>query len=95
MQYQIEFLDNANTVVRMVHANAGSPAIAFRLVVEKGWPTGALMARIRQLWAARTFRLKASGRGGVDIGARRGLAYGAYPAWRAPHSPLGPATKPQ
>ena len=46
MLYQIEFLDNANTIVRMTNAEAGSPAIAFRLVVEKGWPPCALTARV-------------------------------------------------
>ncbi len=46
MQYQIEFFDDANTVVHMMHTNAGSPAIAFRLVVEDGWPPGALTARV-------------------------------------------------
>ena len=46
MQYQIEFLDDANTIVRMMHAEATSPAIAFHVVVEKGWPPGALTARV-------------------------------------------------
>jgi hypothetical protein len=46
MQYLIEFLGGANTIVHMIPANAGSPAIAFRLVVEKGWPPGAVAARV-------------------------------------------------
>ncbi len=46
MQYQIEFLGNANTIVRMMHTEAGSPSIAYRLVVKKGWPHGALTARV-------------------------------------------------
>jgi hypothetical protein len=46
MQYQIEFLDDLNTIVRMKHAIAGSPEIAFGLVVEKGWPRGALTAHV-------------------------------------------------
>ena len=46
MQYQIEFLDDLNTIVRMMHTIAESPAIAFRLVVEKGWPRGALTAHV-------------------------------------------------
>jgi hypothetical protein len=44
MQYQIEFLDDANTIVRMMHREARSPAIAFLHVVDKGWPPGALTA---------------------------------------------------
>ena len=46
MQYEIEFLDGLSTIVRIMHANAESPATAFRLVVEKGWPPGALTARV-------------------------------------------------
>jgi hypothetical protein len=46
MQYQIEFLDDLNTIVRMMHTIAESHAIAFQLVVEKGWPPGALTARV-------------------------------------------------
>jgi hypothetical protein len=46
MQYQIEFLDNLNTIVRMMHTIAESPAKAFRLVVKSGWPPGALTARV-------------------------------------------------
>ena len=46
MQYQIEFLDDANTIVRMMRTEARSPPIAFRLVVKKGWPHGALTARV-------------------------------------------------
>jgi hypothetical protein len=46
MQYQIEFLGDADTIVHMTHTEAGSPAIAFQLVVEKGWPPGALTARV-------------------------------------------------
>ncbi len=46
MQYRIEFFDDANTVVRVMHAEARSPANAFLLVVEKDWPPDALMARV-------------------------------------------------
>ena len=46
MQYQIEFLDDANTIVRMMHTIAESPAIAFRLVVERGWSPCALTAHV-------------------------------------------------
>ena len=46
MQYQIEFLDDAKTIVRMTHTEAESPAIACQLVVERGWPHGALAARV-------------------------------------------------
>lgn len=41
MQYQIEFLDDKNTIVSMVPKTAENPATAFGLVVEKGWPHGA------------------------------------------------------
>ncbi len=46
MQYQIEFLDEANTIVRMMPAEATNAATAFHLAVEKGWPPGALTARV-------------------------------------------------
>ncbi len=46
MQYQIEFLDDLNTIVCMMHTVAESPAIAFRIVIESGWPRGALTARV-------------------------------------------------
>ncbi len=46
MQYQIEFLDDLNTIVRMMQTITESPAIAFRLVVETGWPRGALTAHV-------------------------------------------------
>jgi len=46
MQYQIEFLDDLNTIVRMMHTIAESHAIAFQLVVDKGWPHGALTAHV-------------------------------------------------
>ena len=46
MQYQIEFIEDANTIVHMMHVEAGSPASAFLLVVEKGWPPGSLTARV-------------------------------------------------
>ena len=46
MHYHIEFLDGLNTIVRMMHTIAESPAIAFRLVVEKGWPHGAMTAHV-------------------------------------------------
>ena len=46
MQYQIEFLDDVNTIVCMMPAVAESPVIAFRLVVENGWPHGARMAHV-------------------------------------------------
>ncbi len=46
MQYQIEFIDDANTIVDMMHMEAESPAIAFQLVVERGWPPGAMAARV-------------------------------------------------
>jgi hypothetical protein len=46
MQFQIEFLDEVNTIVSMTPAIAESPAIAFRLVIEKGWPYGARTAHV-------------------------------------------------
>ncbi len=46
MQYQIEFLDDANAVVRVMSAEAGSPANAFLLVVEDDWPAEAVMANV-------------------------------------------------
>ena len=46
MQYQIEFLDDANTIVRMMHREARSPAVAFLHMVKTGWPPGALSARV-------------------------------------------------
>ena len=46
MQYQIEFLDNVNTIVRMTPSIAESATIAFGLVVEKGWPHSALTAHV-------------------------------------------------
>lgn len=46
MQYQIEFFGDADTIVHMMHINADSPAIAFQFVVERGWPPGALTARV-------------------------------------------------
>jgi hypothetical protein len=46
VQYQIEFLDDADTIVRMMPTIAESPAIAFRLAVEEGWPHGAATARV-------------------------------------------------
>ena len=46
MRYRIEFLDNANAVVRVMHAQAGSPATAFLRIIEKGWPPDALTARV-------------------------------------------------
>ena len=46
MQYRIEFLDAANLVVRVMHAQGRSPANAFLLVVEKDWPSDALTARV-------------------------------------------------
>ena len=35
MQYRIEFLDNENRIVRVMHAEARSNAIALLLVIEK------------------------------------------------------------
>jgi hypothetical protein len=61
MQYVIEFLDEANSVVRVLHAEASSPANAFtacrrpRLVVRR--LDG---VRGRQPRSARTFHLEAS-----------------------------------
>ncbi len=46
MQYHIEFLDDLNTIVRMMHTVAESPAIALRIVIEIGWPPGGVMARV-------------------------------------------------
>ncbi len=46
MLYQIEFLDSANRVVRVKRAKSDNPAIAFQFVVEQGWPTMALTARV-------------------------------------------------
>lgn len=46
MQYQIEFLDDVNTIVRMAPTIAESPAIAFQLVLAKGWPRGARTAHV-------------------------------------------------
>ncbi len=46
MQYQIEFLDHVNTIVRMMPTIAESPAVALRRVVEKGWPHSALTAHV-------------------------------------------------
>ena len=46
MQYQIEFLDNANRVVGVKRAKVVNPAIAFLLVVDQGWPPNALTARV-------------------------------------------------
>ena len=44
MQYRIEFLNEANSIVREVHAEAGSRSIAFLLVAEKDWPPDAMTA---------------------------------------------------
>jgi hypothetical protein len=38
MQYRIEFLDAANSVVRLMHAESGSRANALLFVVESDWP---------------------------------------------------------
>jgi hypothetical protein len=46
MQYDVEFLDDLNTIVHMMPTTAESPAIAFQRVVEKGWPPGALTAHV-------------------------------------------------
>jgi hypothetical protein len=46
MQYEIEFLDGLNTIIRMTQTNAESATIALRLVVEKGWPPGAMTAHV-------------------------------------------------
>ena len=46
MQYQIEFLDDLNTIVHMSPKVAESPAIAFQLVVKNGWPRGARTAHV-------------------------------------------------
>ena len=46
MQYRIEFLDEANSIVRVMHAEAGSRGMALLLVVEKDWPLDALTARV-------------------------------------------------
>ncbi len=62
MQYQIEFIEDANTIVHMIHVEAGSPATAFQLVVEKGWPPGAMAARVfDNCGLSRSFHLRASG----------------------------------
>jgi len=62
MQYQIEFTEDANTIVHMMNVEAGSPATAFQLFVEKGWPPGAIAARVFDNYGlARTFHLRASG----------------------------------
>ena len=45
MQYRIEFLDNENRIVRVMHAEARSNAIALLLVIEKSWPPDAATAR--------------------------------------------------
>jgi hypothetical protein len=45
-QYRVEFFDDANWVVRVMHAKARSPATAFFLVVKKDWPSDALTARV-------------------------------------------------
>ena len=74
--YRIEFLDNANMVVRVMNAKAGSPANAFLLVVETDWPPGA-----RQLGAASCFpswRLKV-GSGQVSTQSARLDALGGVP----------------
>ncbi len=42
--YRIEFLDEANKVVHVRHAEARSRANAFLLVVDKDWPRDALTA---------------------------------------------------
>jgi hypothetical protein len=44
--YRIVFHDDASRVVRVIHVKAGSLATAFLLVVENGWPPGAMRARI-------------------------------------------------
>ena len=44
MQYQIEFLDDANSIVRVMHAEARSRGTALLLVVENDWPPDALTA---------------------------------------------------
>jgi hypothetical protein len=46
MHYRIEFLDRANAVVNVRHAEATSPATAFLSAVEKDWPPDALTARV-------------------------------------------------
>jgi hypothetical protein len=46
LQYRIEFLDDANKVVRVTHAEASCPANAFLVAVEKDWPPDAVMARV-------------------------------------------------
>jgi hypothetical protein len=44
MQYRIEFLNEANSIVREVHSEAGSRTKAFLLAVEKDWPPDAMTA---------------------------------------------------
>ena len=46
MRYRIEFLDAANAVVHVRHAEAGSYANAFLLVAAKDWPPDAVSARL-------------------------------------------------
>ncbi len=46
MQYHIELLDDLDTIVCMMHTVAESPAIAFRIVIESGWPPGGVTARV-------------------------------------------------
>ena len=61
-RYQIEFIEEANTIVHMMHVEAGSPATAFQLVVANGWPPGAIAARVfDNNGLARTFHLRTSG----------------------------------
>ena len=61
MQYRIEFLNEANSIVREVHSEASSRTKAFLLAVEKDWPPDAMTAcavdKHRAAWA---FRLQAS-----------------------------------
>lgn len=63
MQYEIEFLDGLNTIVRMTQTDAESPTIAFRVVVENGWPPGAQTARVFDKYGQLTlFRPEANSR---------------------------------
>ena len=46
MHYHIEFLDDLNTIVCMMQTTAESPATAFQIVIESGWPPGGVIARV-------------------------------------------------
>ena len=66
MQYQIEFLDDVNTIVRMAPTIAESPAIAFQLVLAKGWPRGARTAHVIDSHGHLT-KFKIQANDGVDV----------------------------